>query len=151
MFNPLSLIGGLGLGSKIAIGMGLLLLATVSASAWYFNYSQNKLAEANQEVAAQKAKAASAEANLESLKNDVQEQSRQLAKLAEEMAENRKASQKLQDTLANHDLNSLVAAKPDLVEKRVNDGTAAVLKKLEDITDPKSYDVAPPAKDKKQK
>lgn len=140
MFNPLSAIGGLGIGSKIAIGMGVLLLATMAASAWYFNYSQEKLAEANQLMAAEQARAESAEANLAAMRDDVAEQNRELRRLANEIAKNREASQNLEDTFAEHDLNALVNAKPDLVQRRVNDGTARTLQRLEDITDPRSYD-----------
>jgi F0F1-type ATP synthase membrane subunit b/b' len=133
-------LGGLGLGSKIAIGMGVLLLATMAASAWYFKYSQGVIQEQAQEVAAQKARAASAEANLDAMRDDVAEQSRELRRLANEMAENRKAAQNLEDTFAEHDLNALVNAKPNLVQRRVNDGTARTLSRIEEITDPRSYD-----------
>ena len=136
----LGMLGGLGLGSKIAIGMGVLLLATMAASAWYFKYSQGVIQTQAQEIAAEQARAASAEANLEAMRDDVAEQSRELKRLANEMAENRKAAQSLEDTFAEHDLNALVNAKPNLVQKRVNEGTARTLKRLEDITDPRSYD-----------
>lgn len=132
-------LGGLGLGSKIAIGMGVLLLATMAASAWYFKYSQGKLAEANQEIAAQTARAVSAEANLQAMRDDVAKQTRELNRLANELAENRRASQSLEDTFAEHDLNALVNAKPDLVQRRVNDGTRRVFERIEELTDPRTY------------
>lgn len=134
------MLGGLGLGSKIAIGMGVLLLATMAASAWYFKYAQNQMLAQAQEIAAQTARAESAEANLKAQREDFQQQSRELARLANEMAENRKAAQSLEDTFAEHDLNALVNAKPNLVQRRVNDGTARTLKRIEEITDPRSYD-----------
>lgn len=133
-------LGGLGLGSKIAIGMGVLLLATMAASAWYFKYSQGVIQEQAQQVAAQTARAESAEANLKAMRDDVAEQSRELRRLANEMAENRKAAQNLEDTFAEHDLNALVEAKPNLVQRRVNDGTARTLRRVEELTDPRSYD-----------
>lgn len=135
----LGMLGGLGIGSKIAIGMGVLLVATMAASAWYFNYSQDKLAEANQQVAAQMARAESAEANLQAMRDDVAEQTAALNRLTSEMAENRRAAQNLEDTFAEHDLNALVNAKPNLVERRVNEGTQEVLERIERITDPNSY------------
>lgn len=131
---------GFGLGSKIAIGMGVLLLATLAASAWYFDYSQNKMAEKDQLIAAERARAASAEANLEVMRDDVRRQTRELKRLAEEMEKNRVASQNLEDIFAEHDLDALVSAKPNLVETRVNRGTAATLDRIEELTDPESYD-----------
>lgn len=136
----LGMLGGLGLGSKIAIGMGVLLLATVAASAWYFKYSQGVIQTQAQEIAAEQARAASAEANLKSMREDVAQQNKELKRLANEIAENRKAAQNLEDTFAEHDLNKLVEAKPNLVQKRVNDGTQEVLDRIERITDPDTYD-----------
>ena len=133
------MLGGLGLGSKIAIGMGVLLLATMAASAWYFKYSQGIIQEQAQEVAAQTARAVSAEANLKAQREDFQKQSKELTRLADELQKNREASQSLEDTFAEHDLNALVNAKPDLVQRRVNDGTRRVLERIEEITDPRSY------------
>lgn len=42
---------------------------------------------------------------------------------------------RLNDVLAKHDLRALAAAKPSLVERRVNDGSAAALRLLRDATD----------------
>ena len=148
------MLGGLGIGSKIAIGMGVLLLATMAASGLYFKYSQNKMAEMNQAIAAQTARAASAEANLEAMREDVARQTRELNRLANEIQENRKAAQNLEDTFAEHDLNALVNAKPDLVQRRVNDGTRRVFERIEEITDPRAYndydDMVVPEEDEQQ-
>lgn len=133
------MLGGLGLGSKIAIGMGVLLLATVATSAWYFKYSQNKLAEANQRVAAEQARAESAEANLEFMQESVARQQQTLARLAEESVEIRQEQQEVIDIFAEHDLQRLAEAKPNLIERRVNNGTAEVFAELEEITNPLSY------------
>jgi len=46
----------------------------------------------------------------------------------------------LRDTFAEHDLNELISRKPGLMENRINDGTARVLNRIENITDPRSYD-----------
>ena len=54
--------------------MAIVLVVVLGASAAYFKYSQDKLAEANQQVAAQTAKAASAEANLEFMQESIRRQ-----------------------------------------------------------------------------
>lgn len=128
-----------GLGGKVALGMGILLLATMAASAWYFKYSQNKLAEANQLVAAEQARAESAEANLTRERNRVREQQATLNTLAEASVEIRREQQTVIDIFAEHDLKRLAERKPGLIEKRVNAATASIFDQLEEVTDPNSY------------
>ena len=128
-----------GLGAKIALGMALLLLATVAASAWYFKYSQAKLAEANQQVAAQTARAESAEANLEFMQESLARQQRNLGKLADESVLIRKEQQETINIFSEHDMQKLAEAKPNLIESRVNRGTQRVFDELEEITDPTTY------------
>jgi TRAP-type mannitol/chloroaromatic compound transport system substrate-binding protein len=130
---------GLGLGGKVAIGMGIVLLVTMAGSAWYFKYSQNKLAEANQKVAAEQARAESAEANLEFMQNSIAQQQQTLARLAEESVQIRQEQQEVIDIFAEHDLKRLAEAKPNLIEKRVNAGTQRVFDELEELTNPLSY------------
>ena len=128
-----------GLGGKVALGMGILLLATMAASAWYFKYSQNKLAEANQLVAAEQARAESAEANLTRERNRVREQQATLNTLAQASVEIRREQQEVIDIFAEHDLQKLAERKPGLIERRVNRATASVFDELEEVTDPNSY------------
>jgi len=127
----------------VTMYMGIVLVVVIAGSAAYFKYSQDKLAEANQKVAVQTARAESAEANYDALKEDVAEQTAALNRLTQEMAENRKAAQTLEDTFAEHDLNDLVNRKPDLVQKLVNKGTAEVFERVENITDPRTYNTKP--------
>ncbi len=129
----------LGLGGKVAIGMGILLVATMATSAWYFKYSQNKLAEANQKVAVEATARASAEANLQRERNRVREQQATLNTLAQQSVEIRREQQETIDIFAEHDLKRLAEAKPGLIERRVNAATASVFDELEEITDPNSY------------
>jgi len=128
-----------GIGAKIALGMGILLLATMAASAWYFKYSQNKLAEANQKVAAEQARAESAEANLEFMQKSIAQQQATLNTLAQQSVEIRREQQEVIDIFAEHDLKRLAEAKPNLIEKRVNAATKSVFDELEEVTDPNSY------------
>jgi len=130
---------GLGLGGKVAIGMGILLLATMAGGALYFKYSQNKIAELNQEVAAEHAGRVSAEANLEFMQKSVAQQQATLNTLAQESVQIRQEQQEVIDIFAEHDLKKLAEAKPNLIEKRVNAGTKRVFDELEEITNPESY------------
>lgn len=127
-----------GFGS-LSMYMGIVLVVVIGASAVYFKYSQGKLAEANQQIAVQTAKAASAEANIKFMQESLARQQQNLGKLADESVLIRKEQQKTINIFSEHDIQKLAEAKPDLIQTRVNNGTARVFKELEDITDPTTY------------
>ena len=116
--------------------MGIVVLA---GSAAYFKYSQDRIAEANQKVAAQTARAESAEANLEFMQESLARQQRNLGKLADESVIIRKEQQETINIFSEHDIQKLAEAKPGLIELRVNRGTERVFNQLEEITDPTTY------------
>ena len=123
----------------ITMYMGIALLVVVLSSAAYFNYSQNKLAEANQKIAAQTARAESAEANLEFVQQSLARQQRALGVLADESVIIRKEQQETINIFSEHDIQKLAERYPDMIEKRVNNGTKRVFEELEAITDPTTY------------
>ena len=125
--------GGITLYMAIALGI------VVLASAAYFKYSQDKLAEANQAMAAEQARAESAEANLEFMQESIRRQQEALGRLADESVAIRKEQQETIDIFAEHDLKALAERKPNLIETRVNRATKGVFDELEDITDPRTY------------
>jgi len=105
----------------------------------YFKYSQNQLMEANQKVAAQTARAESAEANLEFMQQSLARQQRNLGKLADESVLIRKEQQETINIFSEHDIQKLAEARPGMIELRVNRGTQRVFDELEEITDPTTY------------
>ena len=123
----------------IAMYMGVVLAVTILASAAYFKYSQDKLAEANQQVAAQTARAESAESNLKFMQESLARQQKNLGKLADESVIIRKEQQETINIFSEHDIQKLAEAKPGMVETRVNRGTKRVFDELEQITDPTTY------------
>lgn len=56
------------------------------------------------------------------------------SKLQKEMAKNSKEVATVRAQLAKHDFTNLVNRKPGLMEKRMQDGTKAFLKQLEEVT-----------------
>lgn len=119
--------------------MGIVLLVVIAGSAAYFKYSQDKLAEANQMVAAQTARANSAEANLEFMQESLARQQRNLGKLADESVLIRKEQQETINIFSEHDIQKIAERHPDMIETRVNRGTKRVFDELEEITDPTTY------------
>lgn len=119
--------------------MGIALLIVIASSAAYFKYSQDKLAEANQLVAVERAGRASAEANLKFLQESHRKQQEAIGRLATASAIIRKEQEITIDIFAEHDLKALAERKPGLIERRVNAATERVFNNLEEITDPLSY------------
>jgi hypothetical protein len=119
--------------------MGIVLVVVLAGSAWYFKYSQDKLAEANQAMAAEQARAESAEANLEFMQESIRKQQEAIQELAESSVQIRKEQEATIDIFADHDLKALAERKPGLIERRVNAATERVFNELEEITDPLTY------------
>ena len=123
----------------LSMYMGIVLVVVLAGSAAYFKYSQDKLAEANQVVAAQTARANSAEANLKFMQESHRKQQEAIQELAESSVQIRKEQEATIDIFAEHDLKALAERKPGLIERRVNTATERVFNELEEITDPLSY------------
>lgn len=100
----------------------------------YFYYSQNKISKLTEANVTLRVKVADAEESIKVLEANKNKQSASLNSL---ILDNQKANQELSRYLEifdKHNLNKLARAKPGLIEKRINDGTKAVLKDLENET-----------------
>ena len=78
----------------------------------------------------------------EQLENQRQNQAR-ISELSEANDEARKEVTQLRNTFSRHDLNNLAIAKPGLIEKIVNRGTAKVHQQFIDLTNPRQFDEDP--------
>lgn len=123
----------------VTMYMGIVLVVVIAGSAAYFKYSQDKLAEANQKVAVQTARAESAEANIEFMQKSLARQQKNLGKLADDSVIIRKEQQETINIFSEHDIQKLAEARPGMIELRVNRGTKRVFDELEEITDPTTY------------
>ena len=125
---------------KIALIMGVLLLATVAASAFWIErlgdqigvlkgnqlILESKLEEQNEDIRSHLTKQKQTQNQLLSLEKEKQEAMRDV--------------NKLRKTFANHDLDRLALAKPMLIQSRINKATKKVLENLEKLTDPNQFD-----------
>mgnify|MGYP003656983258 FL=1 len=66
-----------------------------------------------------------------------------ISELSEANDEARQEVNQLRNTFARHDLNNLAIAKPGLIEKIVNKGTARVNQQFVDLTNPRQFDETP--------
>jgi len=124
---------------SLPLMMGAAMVVMAGLFFFYFKYSQNQLAEANQLIAAETARAASAEANLEYMQESLKRQQENLGKLADASVMIRKEQEETIDIFADHDLKALAERKPGLIERRVNKGTKRVFDELERLSDPTTY------------
>ena len=127
---------------KIALIMGVLLLATVAASAFWIERlgDQIGILKGNQLIL---------ESKLEEQNKDIkshltkQKQTQnQLLSLEKEKQEAMRDVNRLRKTFAKHDLDKLALAKPELMQGKINKATKRVLENLEKLTDPNQFDEA---------
>lgn len=140
-----------GLGGKLAAGMGIALAVTGIAFWVYFKSSQHEI----QTLTANNATLA---ANVATLNGQIEEQNQTILRLedtrnadqetilrlSEESNAYRAEVSKLRETFAKHDLNMLSLAKPGLIERIINKGTAAEGKEFVEITTPRKEVTAEP-------
>ena len=128
------------MGFKLSIFMLLLLLGTIGGSATYIKLLKADLAIAkgNQMVLEGKV----AEQN-ESIERHLAQQKKISMQMSSMEAEKNNALREFNDLrnkFARHDMNSLALAKPEMIQKRVNNGTMKVKLALIQLTDPNQFD-----------
>ena len=128
------------MGSKLAIALGLLLLITVSGSAWYIDRLLDEISvlKGNQ-IALENSIQAQNEAIAEHIKRAENLQT-QNNKLSAQNQESAREVNNLGQTFANHDLDNLALAKPGLIETKINKAVKRLKEDLEAITDPNQFD-----------
>tara|TARA_R110002051_G_scaffold1032_8_gene5211 strand:- start:74 stop:514 length:441 start_codon:yes stop_codon:yes gene_type:complete len=135
------------MGLKAAGILGILLLASLGSFKLYYDKSEaQKLALTVQLQQAMN--------NQQLLENSIAKQNQQIVDQLQREKDNQarigsltdanNAAQievnRLKQTFAKHDLNMLSMAKPGLIERIVNKGTARVGKELQTLTDPTQFD-----------
>ena len=125
---------------KIAIVLGLLLIMTVSGSAWYIDRLQDNIStlKGNQ-IALENSINQQNEAIAKHLEKAKQLQD-QNNKLSSQNQESMREVNKLRSTFAKHDLDALALAKPGLIEIRVNKAVKRLKTELEEITNPNQFE-----------
>ena len=126
-----------GMGFKMSLILGVLLVASVAGSAGYIKYLHEQLAIAlgNQIVLESKI-----EEQNESIDNYLENQKEtqlKLNTLEQEKKEATKEVKRLRKIFSDHDLDNLALNKPKLIENIINKGTQAAMDKLVNLSSPK--------------
>ena len=135
---------------QISIVLGFLLIATAGGSYFYISTQKAQIAQLEVELQTAVNNQAVLEGTIAQQNTQMQEQlesQRQnqalISELSEANDEARQEVNQLRNTFARHDLNNLAIAKPGLIEKIVNKGTAKVHQQFIDLTNPRQFDETP--------
>ena len=135
---------------KLNILLGFLLITTVGGSYFYINMQKAQIKQLQVELQTAVNNQAVLEGTIAQQNTQMQEQlesQRQnqalISELSEANDEARQEVNQLRNTFARHDLNNLAIAKPGLIEKIVNKGTAKVHQQFIDLTNPRQFDETP--------
>ena len=135
---------------RLSLILGFLLMATAGGAYAYINMQKAQLRQLQVELQTAVNNQAVLESTiadqnaqmLEQLANQKQNQAL-ISELSEANDFARQEVNQLRNTFARHDLNNLAIAKPGLIEKIVNRGTAKVNQKFIDLTNPRQFDETP--------
>jgi outer membrane murein-binding lipoprotein Lpp len=125
---------------KLALIMGVLLLATVGGSAWWIDRLQDNISTLKGNQIALEAKIQEQNEAIETALNNQKKAQTLMASLEKEKQEAMRDVNKLRKTFAKHDLDELTLAKPELMQSKINRASKRVLENLEKLTDPKQFD-----------
>ena len=135
---------------KLSILLGVLLITTVGGSYFYINMQKAQIKQLQVELQTAVNNQAVLEGAIAQQNEQMQDQlesQRQTQALISELSEAndfaRQEVNQLRNTFARHDLNNLAIAKPGLIEKIVNKGTARVNQQFIDLTNPRQFDEVP--------
>ena len=135
---------------RLSILLMFLLIATAGGSYFYINMQKAQIKQLQVELQTAVNNQAVLEGAIAQQNEQMQaqlESQRQnqalISELSEANDEARQEVNQLRNTFSRHDLNNLAIAKPGLIEKIVNKGTARVNQQFVDLTNPRQFDETP--------
>ena len=135
---------------QISLVLGFLLIATAGGSYFYINMQKAQISQLQVELQ-------TAVNNQEVLEGTIANQNTQLQEQLESQRQNqarigelskmndaaRQEGSEMRNTFARHDMGSLAIARPESIQRIVNNGTARVHQQFVDLTNPRQFDEAP--------
>tara|TARA_R100000231_G_scaffold137474_1_gene113927 strand:- start:1941 stop:2354 length:414 start_codon:yes stop_codon:yes gene_type:complete len=128
------------MGYKIAGGLGLILLITISGSAWYIDrlLDQISVLKGNQLILETEIQTQNDQ--IKNLISNAEKTQTQINALEKEKNESEREVNELRNTFARHDLDNLALAKPGLIQTKVNRATKRVKDELVALTNPDQFE-----------
>ena len=128
------------MGFKLSLILGGLLLATAAGSFYYIDYLQDQISILKGNQIVLETKIAEQNKAIDNYLNRQKQTQSQLLSLEKEKQEAMRDVNKLRKTFAEHDLDELTLAKPELMQSKINKASKKVLETLEKLTDPNQFD-----------
>tara|TARA_B100000029_G_scaffold83212_1_gene74187 strand:+ start:4844 stop:5248 length:405 start_codon:yes stop_codon:yes gene_type:complete len=128
------------MGFKLSLILGGLLLATAAGSFYYIDYLQDQISILKGNQIVLETKIAEQNKAIDNYLNRQKQTQSQLLSLEKEKQEAMRDVNKLRKTFAEHDLDELTLAKPELMQSKINKASKRVLETLEKLTDPNQFD-----------
>ena len=128
------------MGFKLSLIPGGLLLATAAGSFYYIDYLQDQISILKGNQIVLETKIAEQNKAIDNYLNRQKQTQSQLLSLEKEKQEAMRDVNKLRKTFAEHDLDELTLAKPELMQSKINKASKRVLETLEKLTDPNQFD-----------
>ena len=128
------------MGFKLSLIFGGLFLATVAGSFYYIDYLQDQISILKGNQIVLETKIAEQNKAIDNYLNRQKQTQSQLLSLEKEKQEAMRDVNKLRKTFAEHDLDELTLAKPELMQSKINKASKKVLETLEKLTDPNQFD-----------
>jgi len=114
------------MGFKLAVVMGLLMMAMTAGFYWYYQDSQARIQTLTENNAKLETAVEMNEATIDSLEASYEQSRQELRRVNEEFSQIRRQNTVLAEKLERHDLGVLGNAKPKLVGRVVNNATDKV-------------------------
>jgi len=112
-----------------AFGTSLLVVSALFY--YYYGISQEQIANLQKNNATLNYAVEEQQQTIETLQKDFELQTQSLSDMQEQQQKNQLEMQRYLDIFKRHNLSKLAAAKPGLIEKRVNNGTKSVFDSIE--------------------
>ena len=122
------------MGFKLAIMSFVIMAVMAGGFILYYKHTQKTIATLQQNNAKLEGAVESQKAAIKSMDENFTKQSILVADLQIKLSEAEDGYKKLASKLRRHDLEELSRAKPGLMEKRINKGTAKLILELEEIS-----------------
>ena len=126
---------------KIVLVLLLLMVGMGFVGRWYYNNSQEQIAQLNQNIATLRANQAQLEEAIATSNETIARQQADAAQfsaandqLRAQLVQAEAYQDELAGKLARHDLTRLTLQRPGLIETRVNDATEKLFREMEGLT-----------------
>ena len=116
------------------------MFATIAGSAYWIDRLQDDIGTLKGNQLILETKIQEQNEAIENYLNKQQQTQNQLLALEKEKQEAMRDVNRLRKTFANHDLDELALAKPELMQSKINKASKRVLENLEKITNPNQFD-----------